>query len=396
MKDNMKIRRIILLGLIIASAVFASFFGGAARTLFYILILIPVFSLIYTFYVYLRFRIYQTAENKIVVKGEKTPYFFALSDEDFLSYTDVKVTFMEDFSTPQNMSLCRSYHLVPQEKIKNHTEILCKYRGEYNIGVKDVIVTDYLGLLSVKYPAPSTISMSVLPKIYEIDKITLSPLDSDAKLLRFSRGNNSEPPDCENRKYIVGDSIKLVNWKISAKKQELFVRQNSDVQDGKIIFIMDMTQVNSDDYTRIIVEDKIIESALTTSSYLVRKNVPVTVVYEYEEINKYYIDSHENLKKFYSKCAGINFCSNHSPAKILSIFPSFGMTGDFVIFAVSSLTEELCRTCENIIKLDGDVAILLIGENGLALSEALDKRVIFRHIALSDEISDVLGGKDEN
>lgn len=392
----MKIRRLLLIIGIVVSAVFATFYGGASRTVFYVLITLPVVLFVYTLYVYLKFRIYQTVGNKIVVKGEKTPYYFTLSNEDFMSYADVKVTFLEDFSAPQNLSFCKSYHLVPKEKIANQTEILCKYRGEYNIGIKDVIITDFLGIFRIKYPSPSTISMSVLPKIYEVDRISLAPIDNDAKLLRFSRGNSSEPPDCEIRKYVAGDSIKLINWKVSAKKNSLFVRQQSDVQDGKIILIMDMTYIDCDDYTRIIIEDKIIECALTVANYLVRKSVPVSIVYQYEGVQTCNIDNHQNFKEFYSKCAVINFNSSNTPSEIYSIVTPHGTSGDFVIFAVSSLTEDLCFACENIVKQDSDVAVILIGDNGLDLSELIDKRIIFKHIKLSDVISDIIGGNDEH
>ena len=384
-------RRIIFAAFIIAVTVFASFFGGAARTLLHISLLIPLFSLLYTFYVYLRFRIYQNAENKIIVKGEKTPYFFVLSDEDYIAYTDIRVEFLEDFSTPQNMELCRSYYLIPGEKNEYRTEILCHYRGEYSIGVKSIIVTDLFGIMRIRYPAPSTISTSVLPRITEIDRISLSPLDEDAKLLRYSRLNSNEPPDCETRKYIEGDSIKLINWKVSAKRRELYVRQSSDSQNDGIVLIMDMTQIHSDDYARIITEDKIIECALTTADYLVKRRTPLTIVYEQDGLIRDYIDTPERLKEFYTKCAGFKFCGEYSPAELCETLHGFGMNG-FVIFAVSNLDE----ACENIIRLDGDVAVLLVGDSGAELSGALDKRVIFKQIALTDEVADILGGTDEN
>lgn len=388
-------KRIALGIFIIASGVFASFFGGAARTLFYFALLIPVFSFVYTFYVYLRFRVYQSAEKKIIVKGEKTPYFFTLADEDFFSYANVKVEFLEDFSTPQNMELSRCYHLSPKDKIVNKTEILCRYRGEYGIGIKKVIVTDFLGIMKIKYSASSTISMTVLPKITKLGTLSLSPLDSDAKLLRFSHKNSPEPPDCETRRYVKGDSIKLINWKLSAKKQELFVRQSSDVQNNDIFFIMDTSRINGDDYARVITEDKIIESALAIADYLVRKSVPLTIVYEQDEINSEPIDTHASLKEFYGKCAAMTFGSVHTPAEICSVLPRSAMNNSFAVFAVSAITEELCAVCDGIIRLGGDTAVLLIGEGDDKLSKAFDKRVIFKHIQLEDEICAVLGGSDE-
>ncbi len=282
-------RRIIIAALIIITGVFASFNGGSAKTLFYIFLLIPFSSLFYTVYVYIRFRIYQNVESKMIVKGEKTPYFFVLSDEDFIAYTDIRVEFLEDYSTPQNMELSRSYCLIPGERNEYHTEILCHYRGEYSIGIKSVVITDFLGLMKIRYPQHSNIHMIVLPKIIDINSISLSPVDEDSKLLRFSHSSSTEPPDCESRKYVTGDSIKLINWKISAKKRELYVRQNSDSQKNEIIFIMDMMPVRTDDYSRIITEDKIIECALTTANYLVKKKVPLTVVYEQDDIIRHLV-----------------------------------------------------------------------------------------------------------
>lgn len=389
-------RRIILGVFILATGVFASFFGGAARTLFYAALFIPLFSIIYTLYVFIRFRIYQSADNKVIIKGEKTPYYFTLADEDFISYTDVRIEFLDDFSTPQNMELSRSYHLSPKEKIINQTEILCRYRGEYNIGVKNVIITDLFGIIRVKYPAPSTISMTVLPKITKLEKLTLAPLDSDAKLLRFSHCTSSEPPDCETRKYVKGDSIKLINWKLSAKKRELFVRQTSDIRNNEIIFIMDTTHVSGGEFERVITEDKIIESGLAIADYLVRKNVPLTIVYEQEKLFSDYIGSPSELKAFYGKCAALTFRSVHSAADLFAALPCRAVSSSFVIFAVSSLTSELCTACESVIRLGGDAAVILVGNGNDECLSALDQRVILAMIHLNDEISDVLGGANEH
>ena len=390
MKKDKLINRLILLAVIIATGVFASFYGGAARSLFYASLFVPVISVIYTLYVYFRFRIYQNAEFKVIVKGEKTPYYFVLTDEDFMSFADVKVTFLEDFSLPQNMELCHSYHLTPMEKIESRTDILCKYRGEYNIGVKDVIVTDFLGLFSIKYPAPSTISMSVLPKIPEIDRLILIPDDNDAKQVRYAR-SNTEPLDCDLRKYIKGDNLKAVNWKVSAKHNELFSRQSSDTQNSGIVFVMDLSVNNADEYTKLITEDKIIESALASANYLIKKSVPITVLYEQNGIVSSRISSHETFKEFYSGCAELKFTGKYRPEDIYTTAAD-GTVCSTVIFSVHEVSKELCMLCNKLISLGSDVSLLLVGSDEEHICDILDSRVIFTTAALQDEISDILGG----
>lgn len=383
-------RRIILAAVIVAAGVFASFYGGAARNIFFMSLLVPPFLLLYTVYVYARFRIYQHAASKVIVKNEKTPYYFVLSNEDFISYADVRVTFYEELSSPQNMELCSSSHLLPRDKIEKRTDILCRYRGEYNIGIKNIIVTDFLGIMSIRYPAPSTISMSVLPKIPVIDRLSLVPEDNDAKLVKFSRGG-CEPPDCEVRKYVPGDSIRLINWRLSAKKRELFVRQSSEVQSFGIVLIMDMRGLENDEYRRVVTEDKIIESALATSDYLVKRNVPITVAYEQGGIRREHICGYDGFKEFYGKCAGMKFIAKDSPEEL---FAELSLSGSgFVIFAVQSVSARLCELCENIIRMGGEAAIVLVSDEAPRFIP--DRRIIFRRISLSDEVADILGGTDE-
>ena len=390
----MRKRRIAMAAIIIGTGVFASYFGGAARTLFFISLGIPIVCVIYTLYVYVRFCIYQHADYKVIVKGEKTPYYFTLSNEDIISYADIKVTFMDDFSTVQNMKFSQSYHLIPGEKIETHTEILCRYRGEYTIGVKNVIVTDFLKLFTMTYPAPSTISMNVLPKIAEISRFALAPIDSDAKLVKFTHSSNAELIDSEMKKYCVGDSLKLINWKVSAKKNELFTRECSDTQNRSIIFVMDMAEMKIDKVSKCIFEDKIIESALAAANFLVKKNVPVYICYEQAEIGCEYINSFESFRMIYEKSGTLKFHAEHSPADLYEAI-GFRGNGNFIIFAVHELTVRLCEECENIIESGGDVAVLLFGEDNENISNALDRRVIYREVRLNEEAADILGGTDE-
>lgn len=93
----MFINRIIMLILIIASAIFASHYGGnVSYALFYMSLSVPVVSILYTFYVYIRFRIYQEIGQRLVVKGDFIPYSFTLANEDYITFRSIKVNFFHD------------------------------------------------------------------------------------------------------------------------------------------------------------------------------------------------------------------------------------------------------------------------------------------------------------
>ena len=78
----MKNSRLICVLFLIGTGVFASYFGGnIPYALFYLAIFIPIISFLYTLYVYIRFKIYQSMDNRTVVKGDWNRYSL-IANED--------------------------------------------------------------------------------------------------------------------------------------------------------------------------------------------------------------------------------------------------------------------------------------------------------------------------
>lgn len=388
----MKRNRFILLFFIILTGVFASFFGGSyVRALFYTTLVIPVVALLYTFYVYIRFKVYQTIESKTVVKGEKTPYQFTLSNEDVIAYTNVNVTFIKNKSSIDNLVLSKSYCLVPKEGIDKLTSITCLYRGEYKVGIKSIVVTDFLNIFRITYPAPSTINMRVLPRVVKLDRLSIIPLDFDMKKSVFSLGNAQENIDIDMRKYSNGDNKKSIHWKASAKKQELFTRKYSDNPKSEIRLIMDLSIAKDDEINRIIIEDKIIETALAITDYFCRKGTPSTLLFDNDEKNLVHINSKSDFNVFYNFCADIKFESEVLVDKLISKSNQFISSGSFCIVITHSVTDELCKACYEALGLGNDVILILINNDKSGdLCFKLDSRVNVCQIAYDDEILDVL------
>lgn len=389
-------RRMIYLFILILTGIFASFFGGAARVLFYSALLVPVISLIYTLYVYFRFRIFQNAEKKTVIKGEKIPYYFFLPNDDFITYADVKVTFLEGRSALQDLDFSRSYILAPGESEKKHTEVLCKYRGEYNIGIKDITVTDFLGLFSIRYKAPTTVNMRVYPRIVDIRSLSAEPADSDAKKSRFSALNSGDEIDREMRKYVQGDSLKLINWKVSAKKQELFVCRHIDIPKSRAIFIMDIRKCEEDELSCSIIEDKIIESVLAVTRYFLMKKTSASVAYGEDKSVMQEISSAGEFNAFHSKCKDIIFNGRLSPEQIIKDLKLDITSDNLIMIAVHNISEKLCEVCRQMVAAGNNVVIFYISDSDSKYSKILDSRIIFKQILLSDEISDILEGSHES
>ncbi|MFQ7550835.1 MAG: hypothetical protein ACLRMZ_11630 [Blautia marasmi] len=96
---------------IIGSTVLVSFQGKAVSyLLFYFSLLLPLLALLYSLYVYFRFKIVQDVSH-LVVKGEKVPYRLILGNEDFLPFTDITLHFYTDMVRMHDSSGQKMEHL---------------------------------------------------------------------------------------------------------------------------------------------------------------------------------------------------------------------------------------------------------------------------------------------
>ncbi|MFA5657738.1 MAG: DUF58 domain-containing protein, partial [Oscillospiraceae bacterium] len=249
----MKRNRYFLLALILATGVFASFFGGnIPHALFYSSLVIPVVSFLYTVYVFLRFRLYQKIESRKVMKGELVPYEFTLANEDFISYTGIRVNFFSESSYVSDAGEKTDYLLLPGDSSTMKTTLCCRYRGEYDVGVKSVVITDFLCLFSVTYPITTRLNLTVLPRVHKLSNTLKSELDNKATSFCFNP--NSDRPDTDVRKYSSGDSMKLIHWKATARKQSLLTRKLTEIKKSDISIILDLSPVRENPFEKIIIE----------------------------------------------------------------------------------------------------------------------------------------------
>lgn len=110
-----------------------------------------------------------------------------------------------------------------------------KYCGRAEIGIESIVVEDFLGLISLPLhtDAPLYKRIKIFPDILDVsenDKL-LSDIRSSA-LFTDSKESSSAPnsfagiPGYDHRQYIPGDPMKKVNWKLSAKRDGMYVRMD--------------------------------------------------------------------------------------------------------------------------------------------------------------------------
>lgn len=302
----MRKRRLILLGVWVLSLIFISNFGGAVSYgLFFGVSLIPVISLIYTLCVYFRFRIYQQIESRTITCMQAVPYFFVLQNEDYYGFASVKAKMFSTLSYVEDIPDNMEYEILPGDRYTYETKLVCRYRGEYEVGVKEVIITDFFRLFSFKYEIQGTIKALVQPRM-----IHLEELSSISDITAFVQKENfiaATEPDVVVRDYIPGDPIKFIHWKATAREQKLKTRNRIGEEKQLICLFYDTKRYSDQILTYLPPENQVLETVLALGLFLAEKNISYTLLQGQKQTGRKSVRGLRDYEELYRMVAATQF-----------------------------------------------------------------------------------------
>ena len=181
--------RIIWFLLWILSVIGISLRGGAVTYGFFaVLTLIPVVCAVYLIAVLNLFHIYQELDQRFVTVNEPVHYRFALVNECPLIFAGIRVRFFTSLSSITDLDDETEYELAPNSRIEKETRLICRYRGEYKVGIKEIEIQDFLRLFRIRYKNRDCMRAFVKPQLVTTDNL------GDIELSDAVR-------DCDNSRY---------------------------------------------------------------------------------------------------------------------------------------------------------------------------------------------------
>lgn len=386
----MRRNRIIWFVLWVLSLLAISFYGGPiSYGFFFTITLIPVFSFLYLICVYTAFGIYQKIDTKNPVAGHTVNYFFTFQNGVFYSFAGVKIRFYSSFSSILDLDDDKEYELLPKTRITKETLALCKYRGEYEIGIKYLEITDFLRLFKLKYVPKETLRVIVKPNIVHLDY--LKNIDTKRFVARQSFLNANDP-DNEVRDYVQGDSVKLIHWNASAREQSLKVRKLVGEEKQGISILLDTERFDENMEKYLPSENKILETGIALSLFLAEKYIPTKIYYISGNLKVNDVNSVSDFDRFYSAMANLQFDSEAEFDKLAAalfdrkdILESRGVV--MVLHKWSSGARELAKRLsrENIF-----VSVYLIGGEPDTKIDTSGLKLSVRTIAYDDDLKEVM------
>lgn len=130
---------------------------------------------------------------------------------------------------------------TPMMKGKYLYEVTPKKRGEYTFGNIIVFVRSKLSLVKKKFIATTPTTVAVYPSYIQMRKYELMAISNrltDYGIKKIRKTGQSNEFD-QIKQYIPGDDYRTINWKATARSQQLMVNQYTDEKSQQIYCVID-------------------------------------------------------------------------------------------------------------------------------------------------------------
>ncbi len=171
---------------------------------------------------------------KVVVENTGKNSFDFLEIRDYYNPELFRLVLGENFI---------STRIGPKGLIKFSYVLEPKVRGEYPLGPLSITVKDRLGFNSEERIVPDSVSdILVYPPYEDIKKIEILGSKRSLQLnygLQRSKQKGLGSEFYGMRKYVFGDQFRLIDWKASARTQQLIVKEYESERDITVMIVID-------------------------------------------------------------------------------------------------------------------------------------------------------------
>ena len=250
--------------------------GAVTYCFFWAVLAIPVVCYVYIIYVIFFLKIYQKTEGRNMTSNTPSDFYITLQNEGWFPISSVQLLFYSSFSTISGLQDDEVYELMPHQAVRRKTQMLCKYRGEYEVGVKKVVIRDFLDLFSVTVKMREPLNVIVAPARASLEKV------SGSELFRQNVREsilNKNAVAMTVREYVPSDDPRLVHWGATAASQKLMVRELTGEAKNRMAILVDKTRCSKDPALYLPPENKVVELVVALSYHCLQNRIPLDVYY---------------------------------------------------------------------------------------------------------------------
>lgn len=155
-------------------------------------------------------------------------------------------------------------NLKPSEQKKFSYQIRPVERGEYHFGKLNIFITSPLCLVERHYKIESPFMMPCYPsflKLRQYELLAISNRLSDIGIKKIRRIGQSTEFE-QIKEYVLGDDIRTINWKATARRNQLMINHYRDERAQQIYCLVDMGRIMKMPFDELTLLDYSINASL--------------------------------------------------------------------------------------------------------------------------------------
>ena len=164
--------------------------------------------------------------------------------------------------------------LAPKEQKTLSYTLRPTTRGEYVFGKLNVYVSSPLKLVSRRFVFCDDVTLATYPSFIQMKKYDLIAFSKNKYAFGMKKirkiGTTTEFEQI--KEYVLGDDIRNINWKATAKSSQLMVNQFQDENTESVYNIIDRGRVMQMPFNGLSLLDYAINSTLALSNVILKKN----------------------------------------------------------------------------------------------------------------------------
>lgn len=270
-------RKNIVFMLFIILLISVLFIGGK---MFYFLFYAYIFSflipLIHTFIIYKNITGSVNIPSKSIYVGDKLVISYTVRNlsKFTIPYIEIENNISKELTGEAIPKIVTT--LNSRDYFTYNEELILKRRGYYPLGEIHVIIKDIFGFFTIKKKVTSKTSLLVYPIPTELNSFKITSIEQIGDMIIDNKAFEDKSRISSLREFREGDSVKAINWKLSAKLDELIIKEFDNSADTNVIvFVDNYYELYKKDLNRRL-EDKIVDISISVINYYLEHNIPVT------------------------------------------------------------------------------------------------------------------------
>ena len=210
------------------------------------------------------------------------------------------------------------------------------YRGEYMLGIESAEIYDLLRLFRFRLKKTPMCSITVMPRRVMLDETTaLCTDDYDSTITKVSFMESGSFASI--RKYADGDLMKHVHWKLSAKHDELMVKQSEQNLGSSALIITDLHGFSDNEERNMQAADAAVETALALTRKIISDGRTAVNIYRAADGSADIMNAEKNedYERLVSIFAVLPIARTEQGAEALISYAADCLTGSEPLFIIT-------------------------------------------------------------